>query len=241
MADTTIQSFIGPVVKLLGNRTDAAALATQEIADAIIELSNNYPFEQLRETGPIVQFTARQNEYHASFFVQPATGGAPQHIWNKCISWFFYLQTPVSLASTPSQSSNPGYNLRYIDIEDLEVLTNTLSLPTYWSQLGQTIPFADDPDDPLLYVAACPQQAYYTYQRYQFLHPFTYPAANTDPILLPTNWYDIAQYCAAERIALQLRLQDVADRYHKILFGDPEFERSSGGRGQPGLIARRIS
>jgi len=114
----------------------------------------------------------------------------------------------------------------------MEVLANTLSLPQFWSQLG-TGDFI---------VAATPNQAYYTYSRYQFLHPMTAPVAlNTDPVLLPTTWYDIIEYGAAERVALLLRMEDVADRLHQKLFGDPEFQRSSGGRGKPGLIARRIS
>lgn len=229
---TTIASLTPAVVRLLGNRGDVAALATQQIADATVELSNNYPFEELRETGPIVQFTPGINTYNPQFFVQPATGGNPQHIWNKCISWFFYLQPPVNLTTVTAVGyANPGYNIVYRDIENLEVLANTLSLPQFWAQLGTGN----------IIVGASPQSAYYTYQRYQFLHPFTYPAIASDPILLPELWYDIIQYASAERIALQLRMQDVADRYHKILFGDPEFQRSSGGRGQPGLIARRIS
>lgn len=238
---TTIATLTPAIVRLLGNRGDVAALATQQIADTIVELSDNYPFERLRETGPVVQFSPGVNTYKASFFVKPAAGDAPQHIWNKTISWFFYLQPPVNLTSvTTTGYSNPGYNLIFRDIEDLEVLTNTLSLPQFWSQLGEDSPDEDSGDGNLI-VAATPQQAYYTYQRYQFLHPFSYPAVSADPILLPLLWYDIIQYAAAERIALQLRMEDVADRYHKILFGDPEFERSSGGRGQPGLIFRRIS
>lgn len=227
----TINDMILPVVKLLGNRGDVAALATQEIADACTELSNNYPFEELRETGPLVQFTSGQNTYSPSFFL--TTGTTPPRVFNKVVSWFFYLQPPVNLSTVGSVGyANPGYNLRFRDIEDMEVLANTLSLPQFWSQLG-----TGD-----LIVAATPNQSYYTYMRYQFLQLFTSPVAlNSDPILLPNTWWDIIQYASAERIALQLRMQDVADRFHTKLFGDPEFQRSSGGRGQPGLIARRIS
>ena len=131
------------------------------------------------------------------------------------------MQPPVNLTTQGSIGyANPGYNLRYRDIEDMEVLANTLSLPQFWSELGDTN----------FIVAATPNTAYYTYVRYQFKQLFTEPI----PLATDTNsdststWYDIAQYAAAERIALQLRMQDVADRYHRILFGDPEFQRSSG-------------
>lgn len=226
----TIQDFILPVIRLMGNRGDVAALATQEIANTIIELSNNYPFEELRETGPLVKFTPGINTYSPSFLLMPTT---PARVFNKIISWFFYLQPPVNFTGSGSVgAANPGYNIRFRDIEDMEVLANTLSLPQFWSQLG-TGNFI---------VAATPNLAYYTYARYQYLHPMTAPVAlTTDAVLLPTTWYDIIEYGAAERIALQLRMEDVADRFHQKLFGDPEFQRSSGGRGQPGLIARRIS
>ena len=225
----TIATLVPAVVQLLGNRGDVAALATQAIADSIVEISNNYPFEELRETGPLVQFSPGVNQYLPSFFVQPSGN----HVWNKLVSWFFYLQPPVNLSTIGSIGyANPGYNIRFRDIEDLEVLANTLSLPQFWSQLGNGF----------LYVAATPNLPYFTYQRYQFLHPFTQPVAlNTDPILITQLWFDIFEYAAAERVALKLRMQDVADRMHQKLYGDPEFQRSSGGRGEPGLIARRIS
>lgn len=228
----TLGDLTSGVVQLLGNRGDVAALATQALADSIIEITNNYPFEELRETGPLVQFTPGVNQYLPSTFVQPAGGGNPQHVWNKLVSWFFYLQPPVNLSTIGSIGyANPGYNIRFRDIEDLEVLANTLSLPQFWSQLGNGF----------LYVAATPNLAYFTYQRYQYLHPFTFPATPFNVVLITELWWDIFQYAAAERVALKLRMQDVADRMHSKLYGDPEFQRSSGGRGEPGLIARRIS
>jgi hypothetical protein len=234
-----ISDLVNPVMLLLGNRTDVATLAVQEIADAITEITDNYPFEELRESGPVVQFTPGVNSYNSTFFIQPATGGNPQHVFNKVISWFFYLQPPVNLATNPNIGfANPGYSLRFRDVEDLEVLLNTISLPQFWTQIGTT----DAVGNAQLIVGATPQQSFFTYMRYQFKQTFTSPVAlASDPILVDILWKDIFQYAAAERIALQLRMQDVADRYHTKIFGDPEFERSSGGKGQPGLIARRIS
>jgi hypothetical protein len=228
---TTIAALTPSVVKLLGNRGDVAALTPEAMGNVVEELSNNYPFEELRITGPLVQFTSGINQYNPSFFQATPSGGNPFTL-NKVVSWFFYLQPPTNLTTVSSTGyANPGYNLKFRDVEDLEVLANTLSLPQFWSWLGS-----------FLYVAATPNQAYYTYVRYQWLHPFTGPIAlSTDPIYMPATWYDIIEYATAERIALNLRMEDVATRYHNVLFGDPEFQRSSGGRGQPGLIARRTS
>jgi hypothetical protein len=77
--------------------------------------------------------------------------------------------------------------------------------------------------------------------RYQVEHPFSTPPSGQDDFLLDNDWREIAEYAAAERGAINLRMTDYATNYHQILFGDPEFERSSGGRGNPGLIFRRIS
>jgi hypothetical protein len=220
----TIADLVPSVTKLLGNRSDVANLAPEKMGEAIKELSNNYPFEELRITGPTVQLTQRVNKYSPSFF-QAATSGTNPYTFNKVVSWFLYLQTPSALTGTGVGTANPGYQLKFKDIEDLEVLANTLTLPMFWSQLGS-----------YLYLAGVPNRAYSTYLRYQWLHPFTNPiAAGTDTIYLPDTWYDIIEMSTAERIALELRMSDVADRFHVKLFGDPKHP------GTPGLIAQRVS
>ena len=119
----TLNDLIPTVVELLGNRGDVAAKAPQALADAITEFTNNYPFEELRETGPVVQFTPGVDTYLASFFIKVPPPFTPQHIWNKTVSWFFYLQPPINLMANPQLGyANPGYNLIFRDIEDMEVL-----------------------------------------------------------------------------------------------------------------------
>jgi hypothetical protein len=214
----TINDFVAPVTQLLGNRTDVAALVPYNLSQAVMELSNDYPFEELRETGPTTQFTAGVNEYPLTQFLVQATSPAPQHQLGKILSWYVYY----------SGSTGAGYNLQFRDMSDLEVLWNvTSSIPQFWSWLGQSTTS--------LYVAATPSQDYYTYCRYQYLHPFSTTAVGTDPVLLPPTWYDIINYATAERIALILRMSDVADRFHMKLFGDPK------RRGDVGLIAARTS
>lgn len=222
----TIADLTPSVVRLLGNRSDVAALVPENMGDAILELSDNYPFEELRLTGPTVQLTPGQNAYDPSVFQAAPVSGNTYKI-NKVLSWFLYYGVPTNLLSTGGGVgvSNPGYNLRFKDMSDIEVLANTISIPQFWSWLG-----------PDLYVAAVPTKAYYSYIRYQWLHPFTTPTAlSTDNIYLPSTWYDIIEYSTAERIALNLRMQDVADRMHVKLFGDPKRP------GELGLIAARTS
>lgn len=238
----TINDLTPSVVRLLGNRGDVAALVPENMGNAVVELSNSYPFEELRITGPLMQFTPGVNAYPSSFFEAAPSAVPPfKYTFNKMISWWFYLNTPQAFSSG-AQSNNPGYNLVFRDIENLEVLLNTLTLPQFWTQFGaQGDPVTQAPNNNF-YVAAVPNKPYFTYARYQWLHPMTQPiAVATDAIYLPSTWYDIIEYATSERIALLLRMQDVADRMHQKLFGDPMFEATSGAKGMPGLIFRRTS
>jgi hypothetical protein len=224
------------VVRLLGNRSDVAALVPEQMAGAVKELSDTYPFEELRVTGPVKQFTPGQGAYPSSFFEQPQGGNPFPYVFNKMISWWVYLEAPTSFqGGSLTGGSNPGYGLKFRDIENLEVLINTLTTPMFWSQFGaQGSAVAGNTDD-TFYIAGVPNQAYYTYARYQFLHPFSAVPAPTDAIYMPATWSDIIEYATAERIALQLRMSDVADRFHMKLFGDPKHP------GEVGLIRQRVS
>lgn len=218
---TNIGSFQTRVTQLLGNRADILNYFVQETSDAIIEISDNYPFEELRETGPLITLTAGVNTYAPTAFLQPPTLINPiQHQLGKVLSWFLYYSPPGTVGS-----SGAGYNLTFKDIQDIETLLNTTAtVPQFWSWLGNE-----------LYLASTPSQDYTTYMRYQFLHPFSSPPVITDTVLLPATWFDIISYSAAERIALDLRMQDVADRFHMKLHGDPKRPKELG------LISARTS
>jgi len=75
----------------------------------------------------------------------------------------------------------------------LEVLANTLSLPQFWSQLGNGF----------LYVAATPNLAYSLIKDISGSHPFTSPAAlNSDPVYVTQLWWISSSIAAAERVRL---------------------------------------
>jgi hypothetical protein len=125
---------------------------------------------------------------------------------------------------------NPGSQLLWRTVDALELMFNTPGIPAYFTRFGTTIR-----------VAPVPWAAFPMFLRYQVEHPFSSPPNGQDSFYLDNDWREIAEYAAAERGAINLRMMDYAQSYHTILFGDPEFERSSGARGNPGLIFRRIS
>ena len=75
------------MVKLLGNRGDVAALAPEQLGNAITEFTDNYPFEELRETGPLVQFTPGVNNLYPYFLFYNPGKTHERRVFNKIVSW----------------------------------------------------------------------------------------------------------------------------------------------------------
>jgi len=212
----------GGVWDCLTQRQDLEPKIYQWIADSILELSRDYRFNLLEKTGPLVSLIAGQASYDYSYFTILASKDIP----NLVPSFYIYYEPypPTSI------NNNPGTVLQYKTIDSLELMFNTPGTPAYWSRFENKI-----------WIAPVPIQAYYGYMRYQKQSPFSSPPIATDPYLMPDEWREIVEYAAAMRGAIKLRMLDYAAQYHTILFGDPEFQRSSGGTGQPGLIARRVT
>ncbi len=105
----------------------------------------------------------------------------------------------------------------------------TRGIPAYWTRYGQNI-----------HLAPTPYQQFTVFMRYQVRHPFSTPAAQTDPLYITNSWFDIVAYAAAMRIAIVKRWTDQRKELHDMLYGDPEYVMTEGKRGRPGLIAARI-
>jgi hypothetical protein len=214
---------LGGVWAKLAGRQDLVARGVYGwLQEAILELSRNYRFEQLEKTGPLFTCTPGIGNYAISNFEQPADSGK---VVNLIPSLFRYFSYPIN-----ATGANAGSTLSWKTIDALELMLNTPGIPTYFTRYSGQIWIAPLPITPLT-----------MYLRYQIEHSFTSAAAPTDPFLLPNEWKDIAEYSAAIRGATNIRMLDYASQYHQTLFGDPDFQRSSGGTGQPGLIFRRIS
>ena len=225
-----IVSDLYPTIRrLLMGRTVSDANLAEYTRKGIIEISENFKFPKLQKTGSIVQFIPFVNNYDPNYFKD--VGDVDLEV-NKINSFFLYLNT----SATPNPYGNltaAGYNLTFKTIDTLEVLTNIPGIPIYWTRFEGRI-----------YIAQSPDQAYYTYARYQKEHPF--PNAGTsdagnDTILLPNSWQDIIEYQSAMRGAQELNLSSKVSEFNARLNGDKAFQQSGGLEGSPGLIFQRTS
>lgn len=211
----------GGVWNCLTQRQDLEPYVYQWLADSILEIARDYRFNLLERTGPTVQLVPNQASYDYDFFMVDVLD-------NPLLVPSFYIYYSANAPSVTG--NNPGTVLLYKTVDSLELMFNTPGVPAYWTRYQNQV-----------WIAPIPQQSYYGYMRYQKQSPFSSPPAAEDQYLLPDEWREIIEYAAAERGAIKLRMLDYATMYHTLLFGDPDFQRSSGGTGQPGLIFRRVS
>lgn len=221
---TTPDTAKGGLQSLLANRFDLEARGAYTwLMDACLEFSRNFRFQWLETTGPLFYTTAGQYSYDLNNFILLQDAGKIANIIPSLYRYFLPF-TPIP------GTSMPGNNLLWKTIDALELMFHTPGIPQYFTRYGSQI-----------YMAPVPNASYPIYLRYQVEHPFSNPPVGDDKFLLDNDWREIVELGAAERGAIILRMMDYASQYHTVLFGDPEFERSSGARGNPGLIFRRIS
>lgn len=213
----------GGIWTKLAQRSDLISQGVyQELMEAIRELSRDVRFQYLEKTGPQFTLVPGQNNYDLNNFL--LFGDYDKQI--NLIPSFFRFFNPYQGAG----QTNAGSTILWKTIDALELMFQTPGVPTYFTRYGGQI-----------WLAPQPNQALIVYFRYQVQHPFSNPPVATDLFMLDDEWKEIAEYAAALRLAGNMRMMDYASQYHTTLFGDPEFQRSSGGRGMPGLIFRRIT
>lgn len=216
----------GGVMAKLANRTDLLARGGYTwLMDGILELSRNYRFQFLEKTGPLMWTTPGVYSYPLDNFLVPTDVGKVANVIPSLFRYFLPYDT-----APPLMGVNPGSELLWRTVDALELMFNTPGIPAYFTRYGGQI-----------LIAPRPWEAFPMFLRYQVEHPFSNPPAGGDNYLLDNDWREIAEYSAAERGAINLRMMDYAAQYHQVLFGDPEFERSTGAKGNPGLIFRKIT
>lgn len=215
----------GGVTSKLANRTDLLARGGYTwCMDAILELSRNFRFQWLERTGPLTWTEPGQSSYPLDNFLKPADVGKVANLIPSIFRYFLPFDPIPSLIGV-----NPGSQLIWKTVDALELMFNTPGIPAYFTRYGTEVR-----------IAPVPWARFPMFMRYQVEHPFSDPPTGQDPFYLDNDWREIAEYAAAERGAITLRMMDYASNYHNILFGDPEFERTTGARGNPGLIFRRV-
>lgn len=216
-----IKDLVVPITQKLGSRNDLTTVASdgttplyEWVAAAVRELTDNYQFEELRVTGPTVQFTVGVSEYSLIYF----TNGGES--WTDIPHWFMQIDP----------SSGIGWPMEGRDIMVVDPMSKILGPPKYWTQHGG-----------LLVVGLKPDKPYNTYWRYQRKHPFSIPVSINDPIKMPDSWKEVVVIAGALRGAIDKRASDYIKLYDTILNGDEEYHRSGGKYGKPGLIFGLVS
>ena len=226
----TVNTVYGNMPNYFSGRTILNTQCWEHIAKVCLELSENYKFPLLQSPGPTVPLTINNaGPYPYSTFQNTADAGLEI---NKLDSFFIYYNSNEIPVTTDGQG-NPGYELRFKTIDDLEILMNQPGVPSYWTRYNGQI-----------YFAMSPNQIYYVYLRYQKEHPFPNRGTGTagnDQILLPNSWQDIDELATAERLASDFNLEDRRTKFYQMLYGDPKFMATGGTEGSPGLIFARTS
>jgi hypothetical protein len=213
----TIADIQQDVIDALQGRTDISATQIANYAAKTIrEITESYPFEELRTTGPNFSLTLGQAIYPIQSFLNPPDD------YTLPESFAVYVDFPNNTVIA---------NLDYKTPKSIELMIApaTLGLPSRWTRYGSNIHIGPTPNNP-----------YVVFMRYQIRHRFSNPPALTDPIFLPQSWYDVIAYGTAERIAIIKRWTDQRQELHDLIWGDPEFVNSDGKKGRPGLIAAHL-
>lgn len=224
----TLNDLAADVIDALQGRTDVTnATIANYSAKAIREISESYPFEELRTDGPQFAVTIGTSSYPVSSWMNTGTpifGGTVTDDYSMPESFACFVDYPTNSSVA---------TIRYKTPAALETLTASAvqGVPTWYTRFGANIK-----------LGPVPANAYTTFMRYQARHPFsaTSPTSLSEFVFMPLSWYDILAYATAERIAVVKRWNDQAKYLHDLLWGDPEYQTSQGKRGRPGLIAARV-
>ena len=211
-----INDLIPEVVNALQGRSDIATLVPLYMKRTLQEVTDNYPFEELRVTGPLVSLTAKQSTYPASLFLNPSDD------YTIHSSFALYVDFPRNTVVSPVTYKTPA-------AIEVMIAPATQGIPAKWTRYGGNILLGPTPD-----------KGYQLFFRYQKRYQFQEDTLGLTPILVPDSWEEIVIYSCAERIAIVKRWNDQATYLHSILYGDPEYVSTQGKMGRPGLLSGRL-
>jgi len=211
-----INDLIPEVVNALQGRTDVAALVPLYMKRTLQDVTDNYPFEELRVTGPPASLTATKSTYPASIFLNP---GDDYTIHS---SFALYVDFPSNTVVSPVTYKTPA-------AIEVMIAPATKGVPAKWTRYGTNILLGPTPD-----------KNYQVFFRYQKRYQFNDDNLGTTPILITDSWEEIVVYSCAMRVAIVKRWNDQATYLHSILYGDPEYQSSEGKRGRPGLLSAKL-
>lgn len=242
-----INDLVNPVVGKLRQRTEYAPILPYYIAQAILDITENTEFEDLKTTGPLANFVPNIAEYPIEGYDPTGVMGnpfinAPDHKLTFIANWFIYYDT--SGVITPGISTGTNINKR--DLRVVEPMSKVLGLPSTYTIHGSK------KNGGKIIVGQMPNNPYACQMRYQKQHPFnippsTIPKAQSDPSLcnrlgasivyMPDDWQDIIVYSAAEKVCDDIGMNEIGQMYHQKLYG----YKDKRGNEMPGLIMVRMT
>ena len=234
-----INDLVPAVIDKLRGRTDKASSCPYYIAMALIDLSQNYEFEELKQQGPLTNFVQGQQQYplNSNPFII-----APEDKITFLRNWFVYFDTNGVVV--PGQST--GSEIKARDIRVVEPMSKILGLPTLACISGSY------DNNGFILVGFMPDNPYPTQLTYQREHPFncsyeqvlqsignpafTAQVASTK-IRMPRDWSEIIVLAAAEKACYSIGMNDIGMSYHQQLYG----YKDKRGSEMPGIITVRLT
>ena len=240
-----ISDLIPQVAAYLQNRSDVAEGQTNTqmnpsswIQSALMEITANYPFEELRTVGPLATIgpglgVGGSNYMYAitTFLnINSGTGLPDDYTLMEDPVIFLTTAQALSVGLVGTVSGVSAYGMDYLSPKAIQPIIF----------IGGGIPFKYTRYGPNFWFGTQPGSNFNVYLPYQIRHPFNSSNLPNSPVFVPPDWIDIICYAAAERGAVNLRWNDQATFIHQILYGDPDYQRTGGKQGRPGLIAAKL-
>lgn len=239
-----INDLIPGVINKLRGRDDVTSLIPDAAKKAILDLTQNYEFEELKITGPLSNFVVGVQEYPLRGYDVLGIQGNP-FIYQDNISitfitsWFVYYDTSGII--TPGVSM--GMEMKGRSIRVVEPMSKIPGIPSIYCIHG------DKSTSGVIIVGFMPNNPYACQMRYQRQHPFpleSFTSSNSSSasallgqqrIYMPIDWQDIIEYATAEKLCDVIGINAVGVQYHQKLFG----YKDKYGNETPGLIQVRMS
>ena len=222
----TMNDLVPGVIEALQGKTN---ITPQQVATwlrkAILNITETYPFEELRVTGPLVNvgpglgFQGSNYAYLISYFLNP---GDDYTLTEDPVIFLTPSQAmSVGLIGTGSQTTSAvGYPMDYISPKGIQSLLFVPGgIPYKYTRYAQQFWFGSQPGN-----------NYQVYLPYQVRHPFADGNLLASQLYFPTSWEMVMEYAAAIIGAHSNRWPDMVTYLRSVLYGDPK------GNGEPGLI-----
>src|SRR6266851_6307204 len=130
-----INDLIPEVVNALQGRSDIAALVPLYMKRTLQEITDNYPFEELRTTGPLVSLTANLSTYPASVFLNTSDD------YTIHSSFALYVDFPRNTVISSVTYKTPA-------AIEVMIAPATKGIPSKWTRYGPNIFLGPTPDKP---------------------------------------------------------------------------------------------